>query len=163
MDKKNRHQILLWLIGGLILTFATEIFLRGSIKEVVSWVKETPGVMLANYLLILMLTSIFFLAKRKYMVYFFLMIVLSYTVVIQPAYDPPEDEIITEEGMEELTPDNTYVQKEGDKYYMIYKNDKDELSKEEAEELKMSGYEEKENAGRKKARAGRQEFFFWGR
>ena len=48
MDKKNRHQILLWLIGGLILTFATEIFLRGSVKEVVSWVKETPGVMLAN-------------------------------------------------------------------------------------------------------------------
>ena len=76
MDKKNRHQILLWLIGGLILTFATEIFLRGSIKEVVSWVKETPGVMLANYLLILMLTSIFFLAKRKYMVYFISFVVI---------------------------------------------------------------------------------------
>ena len=73
------------------------------------------------------------------------MIVLSYTVVIQPAYDPPEDEIITEEGMEELTPDNTYVQKEGDKYYMIYKNDKDEISKEDAEEMKMSGFEVKEN------------------
>ena len=79
------------------------------------------------------------------MVYFFLMIVLSYTVVIQPAYDPPEDEIITEEGMEELTPDNTYVQKEGDKYYIIYKNDKDEISKEDAEEMKMSGFEVKEN------------------
>lgn len=76
MDKKNRHQILLWLIGGLILTFATEIFLRGSVKEVVSWVKETPGVMLANYLLILMLTSIFFLAKRKYMVYFISFVVI---------------------------------------------------------------------------------------
>ena len=86
--------------------------------------------------------------KRKYMVYFFLMIVLSYTVVIQPAYDPPEDEIITEEGMEELTPDNTYVQKEGDKYYMIYKNDKDEISKEDAEEMKMSGFEVKENEER---------------
>ena len=61
------------------------------------------------------------------------------------AYDPPEDEIITEEGMEELTPDNTYVQKEGDKYYMIYKNDKDEISKEDAEEMKMSGFEVKEN------------------
>ena len=76
------------------------------------------------------------------------MIVLSYTVVIQPAYDPPEDEIITEEGMEELTPDNTYVQKEGDKYYMIYKNDKDEISKEDAEEMKMSGFEVKENEER---------------
>ncbi len=86
--------------------------------------------------------------KRKYMVYFFLMIVLSYTVFIQPAYDPPEDEIITEEGMEELTPDNTYVQKEGDKYYMIYKNDKDEISKEDAEEMKMSGFEVKENEER---------------
>ena len=76
------------------------------------------------------------------------MIVLSYTVVIQPAYDPPEDEIITEEGMEELTPDNTYVQKEGDKYYMIYENDKDEISKEDAEEMKMSGFEVKENEER---------------
>ena len=83
--------------------------------------------------------------QRKYMVYFFLMIVLSYTVVIQPAYDPPEDEIITEEGMEELTPDNTYVQKEGDKYYMMYENDKDEISKEDAEEMKMNGFEVKEN------------------
>ena len=60
MDKKNRHQILLWLIGGLILTFATEIFLRGSVKEVVSWVKETPGVMLANYAYIYI-----FLGKKK--------------------------------------------------------------------------------------------------
>ena len=76
IDKKTRHQILLWLIGGLILTFATEFFLRGSVKEVVSWVKETPGVMLANYLLILMLTSIFFLAKRKYMVYFISFVVI---------------------------------------------------------------------------------------
>ena len=70
-------------------------------------------------------------------------------MVIQPAYDPPEDEIITEEGMEELTPDNTYVQKEGDKYYMIYKNDKDEISKEDAEEMKMSGFEVKENEEKK--------------
>ena len=50
--------------------------------------------------------------------------------------------------MEELTPDNTYVQKEGDKYYMIYKNDKDEISKEDAEEMNMSGFEVKENEER---------------
>ena len=31
------------------------------------------------------------------------------------------------------------------KYYMIYKNDKDEISKEDAEEMKMSGFEVKEN------------------
>ena len=55
---------------------------------------------------------------------------------------------LKEEGMEELTPDNTYVQKEGDKYYMIYKNDKDEISKEDAEEMKMSGFEVKENEER---------------
>ena len=54
----------------------TEFFLRGSIKEVVSWIKETPGVMIVNYLLILMLTSIFFLAKRKYMVYFISFVVI---------------------------------------------------------------------------------------
>ena len=76
IDKKTKHQIFLWLIGGLILTFMTEFFLRGSIKEVVSWIKETPGVMIVNYLLILMLTSIFFLAKRKYMVYFISFVVI---------------------------------------------------------------------------------------
>ncbi|MFQ7120790.1 MAG: hypothetical protein ACLRPW_13105 [Intestinibacter sp.] len=33
MDKKNRHQILLWLIGGLILTFATEFSLEEVLKK----------------------------------------------------------------------------------------------------------------------------------
>lgn len=60
----------MWLIGGLVLVFATEFLLRGSIADVVTLLVQTPGVVLANYLLILMLTSIFFLAKRKYMVYF---------------------------------------------------------------------------------------------
>ena len=71
MDKKTKHHILLWLIGGLVLTFASEFFLRRSLIEVGSFFVKRPGVVLANYLLILMLTSIFFLAKRKYMVYFF--------------------------------------------------------------------------------------------
>lgn len=70
IDKKTKHQILMWLIGGLVLVFATEFLLRGSIADVVTLLVQTPGVVLANYLLILMLTSIFFLAKRKYMVYF---------------------------------------------------------------------------------------------
>lgn len=77
IDKKTRHQILLWLIGGLILVFATEFFLRGNTQDLFEWIKEKPGVLLANYLLILMLTSIFFLAKRKYMVYF-----LSFMVIL---------------------------------------------------------------------------------
>ena len=77
IDSKTKHQILLWLIGGLVLVFATEFFLRGSLAEVVELLIKTPGVVLANYLLILMLTSIFFFAKRKYMVYF-----LSFLVIL---------------------------------------------------------------------------------
>ena len=69
LDKRTIHQILLWLIGGLVLVFATEFLLRGSFEDVITLIKEKPGVVLANYLLILMLTSIFFLVKRKYMVY----------------------------------------------------------------------------------------------
>ncbi len=76
IDKKTIHQILLWLIGGLVLVFATEFLLRGSVEDVVTLLKETPGVVLANYLLILMLTSIFFLVKRKYMVYFISFVVI---------------------------------------------------------------------------------------
>ena len=77
LDKRAIHQILLWLIGGLVLVFATEFLLRGSFEDVITLIKEKPGVVLANYLLILMLTSIFFLVKRKYMVYF-----ISFMVIL---------------------------------------------------------------------------------
>ena len=77
LDKRTIHQILLWLIGGLVLVFATEFLLRGTFEDVITLIKEKPGVVLANYLLILMLTSIFFLVKRKYMVYF-----ISFMVIL---------------------------------------------------------------------------------
>lgn len=77
LDKRTIHQILLWLIGGLVLVFATEFLLRGSFEDVITLIKEKPGVVLANYLLILMLTSILFLVKRKYMVYF-----ISFMVIL---------------------------------------------------------------------------------
>ena len=77
LEKRTIHQILLWLIGGLVLVFATEFLLRGSFEDVITLIKEKPGVVLANYLLILMLTSIFFLVKRKYMVYF-----ISFMVIL---------------------------------------------------------------------------------
>lgn len=76
LDKRTIHQILLWLIGGLVLVFATEFLLRGNLADVITLIKEKPGVVLANYLLILMLTSIFFLVKRKYMVYFISFVVI---------------------------------------------------------------------------------------
>ena len=76
VDRKTIPQILLWLIGGLVLVFSTELLLRGNVGDVVKLVKEKPGVVLANYLLILMLTSIFFLFKRKYMVYFISFVVI---------------------------------------------------------------------------------------
>ena len=77
LDKRTIHQILLWLIGGLVLVFATEFLLRGTFEDVITLIKEKPGVVFANYLLILMLTSIFFLVKRKYMVYF-----ISFMVIL---------------------------------------------------------------------------------
>ena len=77
LDKMTIHQILLWLIVVLVLVFATEFLLRGSFEDVITLIKEKPGVVLANYLLILMLTSIFFLVKRKYMVYF-----ISFMVIL---------------------------------------------------------------------------------
>ena len=84
--------------------------------------------------------------EKIYGIFFSLWIVLSYTVVIQPAYDPPEDEIITRRRYgRTLLRIIPMFKKEGDKYYMIYKNDKDEISKEDAEEMKWSGFEVKEN------------------
>ena len=77
LDERTRDEISLWLIGGLVLVFATEFLLRGSFEDVITLIKEKPGVVLANYLLILMLTSIFFLVKRKYMVYF-----ISFMVIL---------------------------------------------------------------------------------
>ena len=76
IDDKTKYQILLWLIGGLVLVFATEFFLRGSLYEVWEFFIKTPGVVLVNYLLILILTSIFFFTKRKYLVYFLLFLAI---------------------------------------------------------------------------------------
>lgn len=69
-DEKVWHHIVLWLLGGVVLVFLTEFLLRGSFWGVINMITKRPAIVFVNYLLILILTSIIFITKRKYMVYF---------------------------------------------------------------------------------------------
>lgn len=69
---------------------------------------------------------------------------MSYVFIPLPAYDPPVEEIVTSEEVIELTPENSYVEKEGDKYYWIYENQKDEIDETDKEELQQQGFEVRE-------------------
>ena len=70
--------------------------------------------------------------------------------MITPAYDTPKDQIITGEGIEEMLPENTYILKEGKKYYTVHKSEirerieKEELPSDEVEEMQRNGFEVKE-------------------
>lgn len=89
--------------------------------------------------------------KMKCLAMFLIMMIFSYVIMITPAYYPAEEEIITGEGIEEMTTKNTYILKEGEKYYTIHKSEirgkieKEELSSEEVKEMQENGFEVKEN------------------
>ena len=53
--------------------------------------------------------------KMKCLAMFLIMMIFSYVIMITPAYYPAEEEIITGEGIEEMTTKNTYILKEGEK------------------------------------------------
>ena len=87
----------------------------------------------------------------KCLAMFLIMMIFSYVIMITPAYYPAEEEIITGDGIEEMTTKNTYILKEGEKYYTIHKSEirgkieKEELSSEEVKEMQENGFEVKEN------------------
>ena len=89
--------------------------------------------------------------KMKCLAMFLIMMIFFYVIMITPAYYPAEEEIITGEGIEEMTTKNTYILKEGEKYYTIHKSEirgkieKEELSSEEVKEMQENGFEVKEN------------------
>ena len=92
--------------------------------------------------------------QKKYIGLFLVVIIFSYMFMITPAYDTPKDQIITGEGIEEMLPENTYILKEGEKYYTVHKSEirerieKEELPSDEVEEMQRNGFEVKENEER---------------
>ncbi|MEG0856247.1 MAG: sulfatase-like hydrolase/transferase [Terrisporobacter sp.] len=76
ITKESMKEVLLWLIGGLFLLVVTEFLLRGKLRYVKLLLINKPGVFLVNYLLILMITSLVFIVKRKKTFYFFISFVI---------------------------------------------------------------------------------------
>ena len=76
INKKSIKEVLLWMIGGLFLLVITEYLLRGKIKYVKLLLLNKPEVFLVNYLLILLITSLIFILKRKKTFYFFISFVI---------------------------------------------------------------------------------------
>ena len=76
INKSSLKEVFLWLIGGLVLLFITEFLLRGKIRYVKLLILNKPGVFLVNYLLILLITSIMFVLKRKKTFYFLISFIM---------------------------------------------------------------------------------------
>lgn len=80
INKESIKEVILWLIGGLFLLFATEYLLRGKLRYVKLLILNKPGVFMVNYMLILLITSLMFVLKRKKTFYFlisFIILVIS--------------------------------------------------------------------------------------
>ena len=65
INKESIKEVMLWLIGGLFLLIITEYLLRGKLRYVKLLLLNKPGVFFVNYMLILLITSLMFLLKRK--------------------------------------------------------------------------------------------------
>ena len=63
LDKRTIHQILLWLIGGLVLVFATEFLLRGSFEDVITLIKEKPLTSPVIWYPALLLAMVYFMVE----------------------------------------------------------------------------------------------------
>ena len=59
-------------------------------------------------------------------------IFVSTRYVIQPGYEPPEEELVPISGT--LTPENAYIVKEGDSYFLYY-NDQPYIKAQDIEDL----------------------------
>ena len=76
VSKESIKEILLWLIGGFLLLITTEFWLRGKWKYVKLLFLNKTGVFFVNYFLILMITSLIFLVKRKKTFYFLTSVII---------------------------------------------------------------------------------------
>lgn len=80
INKESIKEVIFWLIGGFFLLFVTEYLLRGKLRYVKLLMINKPGVFMVNYMLILLITSLMFVLKRKKTFYFlisFIILVIS--------------------------------------------------------------------------------------
>ena len=76
INKKSIREVIFWLIGGFFLLLITEYLLRGELRYVKLLILNKPGVFFVNYMLILLLTSLIFILKRKKTFYFLLSFII---------------------------------------------------------------------------------------
>lgn len=80
INKSSIVELISWLVGGTILFFISEYLQRESIGDVITFFKDRTNAFFINYLIILILTSIIFVLKRKktsYLVISMIVILLS--------------------------------------------------------------------------------------
>lgn len=76
INKESIKEVMLWLIGGLFLLIITEYLLRGKLRYVKLLLLNKPGVFFVNYMLILLITSLMFVLKRKKTFYFLISFII---------------------------------------------------------------------------------------
>lgn len=82
ITKSSIKELLSWLVGGFILLFVTEYIQRQDIQSIITFAKDRTNAFVINLLIILILTSIIFLLKRKKTAYFLIsLLIISISLI----------------------------------------------------------------------------------
>ncbi|WP_042271240.1 LTA synthase family protein [[Clostridium] dakarense] len=65
INKSSIVELISWLVGGTLLFLISEFLQRESIVDVITFFKDRTNAFFINYLIILILTSVIFILKRK--------------------------------------------------------------------------------------------------
>lgn len=65
INKTSIKEIIAWLLGGILLLFITEYIQRSDFTSIITFAKDRTNAFAINLLIILLITSITFILKRK--------------------------------------------------------------------------------------------------
>lgn len=80
ISKKSIIELISWLVGGALLFLISEYLQRGNIGDLNTFFKDRTNAFFINYLIVLILTSVIFILKRKktgYLVISIIVVLLS--------------------------------------------------------------------------------------
>ena len=76
INKTSIKEIITWLLGGILLLFTTEYIQRSSFTSIITFAKDRTNAFAINLLIILLITSITFILKRKKIAYFLISVTI---------------------------------------------------------------------------------------
>lgn len=82
VNKKSLIELISWLVGGLVLLIMAEYIQRDSLQNIITFFKDRTNAFFINYLLILIITSVIFITKRKKATYLIISLIILLLSII---------------------------------------------------------------------------------